>query len=52
MPSIHPAIDNGITKGDPNCSGGKLHCHCPSNKVEVTLAGNVGSLTLFGQFQY
>jgi S-(hydroxymethyl)glutathione synthase len=41
MPSIHPAVDNGITKGDPNFSGGKLHCHCPSNQVEVTLASNV-----------
>ena len=41
MPSIHPAIDNGIKKGDPNFSGGKLYCHCPTKKVEVTLAGNV-----------
>jgi S-(hydroxymethyl)glutathione synthase len=41
MPSIHPAIDNGITKGDPNFKGGKLYCKCASNKVEVTLAGNV-----------
>ncbi|OAL02063.1 putative glutathione-dependent formaldehyde-activating enzyme [Phaeosphaeriaceae sp. SRC1lsM3a] len=41
MPAIHPSIDNGITKGDANFKGGKLYCHCPSNKVEVTLAGNV-----------
>jgi S-(hydroxymethyl)glutathione synthase len=41
MPSIHPAIDNGITKGSPNFSGGKLYCHCPTNKVCVTLASNV-----------
>ncbi|KAL1801264.1 hypothetical protein ACET3X_001606 [Alternaria dauci] len=41
MPSIHPAIDNGIQKGDPNFPGGKLYCHCPSNKVEVTLSSNV-----------
>jgi S-(hydroxymethyl)glutathione synthase len=41
MPSIHPSIDNGIRKGDPNFSGGKLHCHCPTNKVEVTLSSNV-----------
>ncbi|KAJ9293378.1 hypothetical protein DTO271G3_7874 [Paecilomyces variotii] len=38
---LHPLIDNGITKGDPNFSGGKLYCHCPSDKVEVTLGGNV-----------
>jgi S-(hydroxymethyl)glutathione synthase len=41
MPSIHPSIDNGITKGDPNFPGGKLYCHCPTNKVEVTLSSNV-----------
>jgi S-(hydroxymethyl)glutathione synthase len=41
MPSIHPLIDNGITKGTPNFPGGKLHCHCPSNKVQVTLSSNV-----------
>jgi S-(hydroxymethyl)glutathione synthase len=41
MPSIHPAIDNGIKKGDPNFPGGKLYCHCPSKKVEVTLSSNV-----------
>jgi S-(hydroxymethyl)glutathione synthase len=41
VPSLHPLVDNGIKKGDANKSGGKLRCHCPSNKVEVTLAGNV-----------
>jgi S-(hydroxymethyl)glutathione synthase len=41
MPSIHPLIDNGITKGDEHFKGGKLYCHCPSNKVEVTLSNNV-----------
>jgi S-(hydroxymethyl)glutathione synthase len=40
-PSLHPLIDNGITKGIATFSGGKLHCLCPSNKVEVTLASNV-----------
>jgi S-(hydroxymethyl)glutathione synthase len=40
-PSLHPLVDNGITKGDAKKSGGKLYCHCPSAKVEVTLAGNV-----------
>ncbi|KAF2029581.1 putative glutathione-dependent formaldehyde-activating enzyme [Setomelanomma holmii] len=40
-PSIHPLIDNGNQKGEPNFSGGTLHCHCPTNKVEVTLSSNV-----------
>ncbi|KXH67815.1 S-(hydroxymethyl)glutathione synthase [Colletotrichum salicis] len=40
-PSLHPLIDNGLTKGDPNFAGGKLRCHCKSNPVEVTLGGNV-----------
>ncbi|OAL52578.1 putative glutathione-dependent formaldehyde-activating enzyme [Pyrenochaeta sp. DS3sAY3a] len=41
MPSLHPSIDSGIVKGQSNFSGGKLYCHCPSNKVEVTLSSNV-----------
>lgn len=40
-PSIHPLIDNGLTKGDPNFAGGTLHCKCPSNQVVVTLKSNV-----------
>lgn len=40
-PSLHPLIDNGLTKGKDNFHGGKLHCHCPSNRVEVTITGNV-----------
>jgi len=40
-PSLHPLIDNGITKGKDDFPGGKLHCHCSSNKVEVTIKGNV-----------
>lgn len=41
MPSIHPLIDNGITKGDPNFPGGDLYCQCPQDKVKVTLKSNV-----------
>ena len=41
MSSLHPAIDNGITKGDPNFSGGTLQCKCSSNPVQVSLGGNV-----------
>ena len=40
-PQLHPLVDNRISKGDANKAGGKLYCHCPSQKVEVTLAGNV-----------
>ncbi|KAF5000775.1 hypothetical protein F66182_16233 [Fusarium sp. NRRL 66182] len=39
--SLHPQIDNGLTKGQPNFPGGKLYCHCPSNKVEVTLGSDI-----------
>ena len=34
-------IDNGFTKGRNDFPGGKLHCVCPNNKVEVTVTGNV-----------
>ena len=40
-PSLHPLIDNGFTKGRNDFPGGKLHCVCPNNKVEVTVTGNV-----------
>jgi S-(hydroxymethyl)glutathione synthase len=40
-PTLHPAIDNGITPGVPGFSGGTLHCHCLDNKVEVTLTSDV-----------
>ncbi|KAF3024161.1 hypothetical protein G7054_g2688 [Neopestalotiopsis clavispora] len=39
--SLHPSIDNGLKKGDPNFAGGKLYCHCSSDKVEVEIKGNV-----------
>ena len=37
--SLHPAIDNGIKKGDPNFAGGTLNCKCGA--VEVKLGSNV-----------
>ncbi|TVY20851.1 putative glutathione-dependent formaldehyde-activating enzyme [Lachnellula arida] len=40
-PSLHPLIDNGITKGTANFPGGTLRCHCASDKVEVSITGNV-----------
>lgn len=39
--SLHPSIDNGLQAGDPNFAGGKLYCHCSSDKVEVEIKGNV-----------
>lgn len=39
--SLHPAIDNGVKKGDSDFSGGKLQCRCSSDKVEVTIKGDV-----------
>lgn len=40
-PFLHPLLDNGFTKGSDSFSGGKLHCHCASDKVEVIITGNV-----------
>jgi S-(hydroxymethyl)glutathione synthase len=39
--SLHPSIDNGLKKGDPNFAGGNLVCKCTSNPVEVNLGSNV-----------
>ncbi|KAB8207923.1 chaperonin 10-like protein [Aspergillus parasiticus] len=39
--SLHPLVDNGITKGDANFPGGNLYCLCPQNKVTVAIKGNV-----------
>ena len=36
---IHPAVDNGVKKGDPNFSGGTLSCKCAADKVEVKVGG-------------
>jgi len=40
-PSLHPLVDNGLTKGDPKFPGGKLRCLCAKDPVEVKLAGPV-----------
>ncbi len=34
---IHPSVDNGVRPGSASFEGGTLHCHCPDNKVEVTV---------------
>lgn len=35
--SIHPSVDNGLSPGSSDFSGGKLSCHCSKNKVEITV---------------
>jgi len=35
--SIHPAIDQGVQPAHAGFSGGRLHCHCPQDRVEVTI---------------
>lgn len=36
---IHPAVDGGVKKGDPNLAGGTLSCKCATDKVEVSVGG-------------
>jgi len=38
---LHPMVDNGVKKGISSFSGGKLHCHCQTERVEVSITGNV-----------
>jgi len=40
-PSLHPAIDNGITPGFGSFTGGTLYCKCPSDQVAVQITGDV-----------
>ncbi len=35
--SIHPAVDNGVKRGNQNFAGGKHHCHCKDQRVEITV---------------
>ena len=32
---IHPAVDNGIKRGNPDFSGGVLSCHCAEKPVKL-----------------
>jgi S-(hydroxymethyl)glutathione synthase len=34
---IHPAVDNGIKPTAPNFAGGRLSCHCATDKVVVEI---------------
>ena len=37
--SIHPSVDAGVKSAAPNFAGGKLHCNCKQDAVEVTIKG-------------
>ena len=37
--SIHPAVDRGTTPAATNFAGGTLVCHCPDQKVAVSIQG-------------
>lgn len=37
-PSIHPAVDSGITPGSDDFDGGTLTCHCSDDPVRVKVA--------------
>jgi S-(hydroxymethyl)glutathione synthase len=39
--NLHPSINKGITKGSSSFSGGKLHCHCKTSPVTITLTSNI-----------
>jgi S-(hydroxymethyl)glutathione synthase len=39
--SIHPSVDKGVKKGNPNFAGGTLTCKCASQPVTVKISGNV-----------
>ncbi|WP_299819166.1 S-(hydroxymethyl)glutathione synthase [uncultured Jannaschia sp.] len=38
---IHPDVDNGLGTARPGFAGGTLECHCATDKVEVTIGGQV-----------
>jgi S-(hydroxymethyl)glutathione synthase len=46
--SIHPAVDDGVRAGSAAFAGGKLLCHCPSDKVEVTVTAQSANNHLCG----
>ncbi len=40
-PSLHPAVDSGISPGYGSFNGGTLHCKCATDKVAVQIVGDV-----------
>lgn len=48
--SLYPVLESSaIPTGDPNFSGGKLHCYCIEEPVEVGLAGDLAHNHDFGR---
>lgn len=41
MTLLHPAIQNGVRKGNPNFSGGVLTCNCADRPVKVKISGAI-----------
>jgi S-(hydroxymethyl)glutathione synthase len=39
--AIHPSVDAGVIKGNPNFAGGTLRCQCKTDQVEVHVQVNV-----------
>jgi S-(hydroxymethyl)glutathione synthase len=46
--AIHPAVDGGATPGDPAFAGGRLHCRCARDRVEVSVAAQSANNHLCG----
>ncbi|MEM7122123.1 MAG: S-(hydroxymethyl)glutathione synthase [Pseudomonadota bacterium] len=46
--SLHPDVDNGLTKGNESFRGGTLVCHCATDAVEVVVASQVAHNHLSG----
>ncbi len=38
---IHPAVDNGVKKGNESFAGGTLVCACTDRPVKVAIKGDV-----------
>lgn len=38
---IHPAVDNGISRGNPDFAGGVLTCHCATDPVRLRVSAQV-----------
>ena len=38
---IHPDVDGGLKPADPNFTGGRLLCRCPSDQVQVEIGDQV-----------
>ena len=49
---IHPAVDNGVRKGDAGFAGGTLSCKCATDKVEVKIGAQPAHNHVCGRTQY